>query len=367
MLDRPPAAFRRVDLDVLAAIVRGDVDAVLRSSADGAFDADRFVAFAAAHQLAGFVHARIEGTPARTAFSPGAAARLAGAYVRQWTTNERLAREVRDLAGTFERAGCPFVLLKGLHTALAYHGGIDRRGMADLDVLVRRSDLDRAMRLLAARGFARRSHALFGRHVAAAYTHAFEFVREGVPIDLHWALAAHPSYRIDYDALWARRRRFDAAGTAVDVLDDADALAFQVLGIAKDLELGTVTLKSFVDLHAMVRAVDATSAWEAFFATRARERTARTAAAILDLVLRTLGDAAAFPALDGWLRRHAPPTAPDGLAARVAKHERSARDRLWAAGLYETSAARVWTWWALSLPFRVAAHRTMRTPEPAPR
>lgn len=356
-------ACSRVDLDVLAAIVRGDMDAAFQRSADAGFDADRFVAFAAAHQLAGFVHATIERTPLGAVFPPAASARLAGAHVRQWATNERLAKELRDVARAFDAAGCPFVLLKGLHTALAYHGDMDRRGMADLDVLVRKTDLERAARILAGLGYAQRSRALFGRRVAASFTHAFEFAKGDVPVDLHWALATHPSYRIDEEALWARRRPFDAAGTAVHVLDDEHALAFQVLGITKDLELGTVTLKSFVDLHAMVRAFDGRTVWEPFFDARAREQTARAAAAILGLMLAVLGAAAAFPALAASLRRVTPPAAPSGLIERLAALDRSPRDRLWAMGLYEASTARVWVWWALSLPFRVAAHRTLRTPE----
>lgn len=367
MGERPAVAFHRVDLDALAAIVRGDAETVLRKSADPAFDADRFVDFAGRHRLAGLVHASIDGTPAHRAFPPDVAARLAGAYVRQWATNERLAAEVGTLARAFGAAGCPFILLKGLHTALAYSGGIDRRGMADLDVLVRKADLDRAIELLLAAGYAQRSRALLGRRVAASFTHAFEFAKDDVPVDLHWALATHPSYRIDYDALWARRRPFDAAGTAVHVLDDEHALTLQLLAIAKDLELGTVTLKSFADLYAMVRAFDGPTVWEPFFAARARERTARTAGAILGVMCEALGAARALPGLEARLRRAAPPVPPAGFVARLATRERSPRDRLWAAGLYEASAARVWAWWALSLPFRVAAHRTIRAPEPSPR
>jgi len=188
------------------------------------------------------------------------------------------------------------------------------------------------------------------------FTHACELECNGIPLDLHWALVAHPSYRLDYDEIWARRRSFDADGAEVHVLDDEHALTFQVLAIAKDLELGTVTLKAFADLYAITRAFDAQQAWEAFFAARDREHTARTAAAMLALMLSIFDAAGDFPMLDTCLDRSGCPPAPPALVERVAMRRRSLGDRLWAVGLYETSLLRAGAWWALSLPFRVAAH-----------
>ena len=351
------ARFAPLDLVALAATVRGDLDAVARLARADGFDADRYADFAADHQLAGFVHASIEGTPVQASLSTAARERLAGAFVRQWATNERLAQELRELTQAFDSAGRPFILLKGLHFAIAYCGGTDRRGMSDLDILVRRSDLSRAVSLLGRRGYVRCSRALLGRTVSSLFTHAYELERNCIPLDLHWALVNHPSYRIDYDDVWNRRRRFDADGAQVYVLDDEHALTFQVLAIAKDLELGTVTLKAFADLYAITRAFDSKEAWEPFFAARIRERTARSAAAVLSLMLSVLQAGGRFPKLDACLERAAPRPAPLGLIERLATRNRSVRDRLWALQLYEASALGVAAWWAVSLPFRIAAHR----------
>ena len=352
----PARVVCRIEREALAAIVRGDLDAAARFARDSAFDAARFVAFAAEHQLAGFVHAAMAGTPMQAALPAAARERLSGAFLRQWAINERLAQELREVSRTFESAGCPFILLKGLHLAIAYHGGADRRGMSDLDLLVRKDDLARAVSLLVGRGYERSVGGLLSWRIASTFTHACELQRNGIPLDLHWALVTHPSYRLDYDEIWARRRRFDADGAEVHVLDDEHALTFQVLAVAKDLELGTVTLKAFADLYAITRAFDAEQAWEPFFAARTRERTARTAAAMLALMLSIFDATGDFSALDACLDRSGSPPAPAGLVERVAMRRRSLGDRLWAVGLYETSLLRAGAWWALSLPFRVAAH-----------
>jgi hypothetical protein len=70
----------RIDRQALAAIVRGDLDAAARVARDPSFDGARFVAFAAEHQLAGFVHAAIADTPMQATLPAAARERLTGAF-----------------------------------------------------------------------------------------------------------------------------------------------------------------------------------------------------------------------------------------------------------------------------------------------
>lgn len=356
--------FHPIDLQALGAVARGDLDALGRIAAESAFDADRLAAFAAEHHLAGLVHAVIHGTPVRAALPDGARRRLTAAFVRQWATNERLARELRELAQAFDAAAIPFILLKGLHFALAYGGGLERRGMADLDVLVRRRDVDPALSLLERLGYRRRARFWLGAGLTSMFTHACELDRGGIPLDLHWTLVRHPSYRIDADDVWQRRQGFDAHGARVQVLDDEHALTFQALAAAKDLELGTVTLKTFVDLYAIARCYEEREAWEPFFAARTRERTARATTAMLALAHSLVGRAGELPGLVSCLSHRPPPAVPAGLAERIARRSRSWRDRLWTLRLHEIPLLAAGAWWALSLPFRIAAHRP--APETAP-
>jgi hypothetical protein len=77
---------------------------------------------------------------------------------------------------------------------------------------------------------------------------------------------------------------------------------------------------------------------------------------MLALMLSIFDATGEFRTLHACLDRAGSPAAPPGLAERVAMRRRSLGDRLWAVGLYETSLLRAGAWWALSLPFRVAAH-----------
>lgn len=345
------------ELAALANVVRDELDEFRTLCGTPSFDESRFLALLQRHQLSGFVHASLDGRPARNLLSQHARERLAGAFVHQWAINERLACELRRLTTLLAAEGCPFLLLKGLHLALAYYGSSDRRGFSDLDILVQPGDVERAIALLERDGYRRRSRALFGRPVAARFTHACELSRQDSTVDLHWAFVRHPAYRIDYEAVWSTSREFDALGAPVRVLGDEYALTFQCLAMLKDLELGTLRLKSLVDLYFLTFACEARIAWDPFLARCERERTLRSVTAALSLMSTLLGTRDLFPRLDRCLASIAPIALPEGIATRLAACRRSTTDRLWASRIQDPSRLRAAAWWAVSLPFRIAAHR----------
>lgn len=355
-------AFGTAERQALGALVRTDRAAVAEAFGAPGFAAERFARFALHHQVAGFVHSALEEMGLGAELPPEPARHLSAAFVRQWATNERIAQELRRVSAALDEAACSFLLLKGLHLACVYCGGVDRRGISDIDLLVRPADVPRAEAVLGALGHARSSRALFGPRIAARFVHAFEFKGRDVPIDLHWELASHPSYRIDYDRLWTMARPCTVDGIGVNVLDDEHTLLLALLGIAKDLELGTLRLKAFVDLHMIARALDAAAAWPEFFDARSCDGTGRTARSILVLLRAVFAPGDSLPALEEFLRGSEPVPLPPGLVERLTQGKRSPADRLWATRLYEASPERVWGWWALSLPFRRSAHRSGRGP-----
>lgn len=351
------AAPGSAHLAALAGVVRGEPEVFLAAQRAPSFDERAFIELLRRHQLAGFVHASLDGTPAYDTLSPGARGYLAGAYLRQWATNERLAAELRRLTPLLAANECPFLLLKGLHLALSYYGGGDRRGSSDLDLLVHPADVERTIAGLERDGFRRRSYSLFGRPLAARFTHAFELTRLDTTVDLHWAFVRHPAYRIDYDAVRSLSHALDADGAAVRVLDDGYALTFQCLALLKDLELGTLKLKSFVDLFYVFTACEARLDWDRFVVTCERERTLRPVRAALSLLLEWLELDNRFPRPAISLPVAATSPTPEGLLARLVAHQRSATDRVWAVRMQDPSMLRAVSWWAASLPFRIAAHR----------
>jgi hypothetical protein len=82
--------------------------------------------------------------------------------VRSWLTEQyrcnalsglRMARELVSIVGRLESAGVPAIAIKGPALAVSAYGALSRRRFVDLDLLVARSDRERAREVLIAAGY----------------------------------------------------------------------------------------------------------------------------------------------------------------------------------------------------------------------
>lgn len=116
-----------------------------------------------------------------------------------------LLGELRALLRVFAGSGVPCVPLRGPALAALLYGDATSRPMGDLDLLVRREDLDRVARVLRELGF-REIDRRPG--FARQYSYTLEFFREMPPsllVEPHWTLAYPPfCERLDMDAVWNR-------------------------------------------------------------------------------------------------------------------------------------------------------------------
>jgi hypothetical protein len=126
--------------------------------------------------------------------------------------------EFLALASALEPLGVPLIALKGIHLALTF-GPTLAREMADIDVLVRRADVDTVEAAAGRLGY---------RHDAGALArvphHVPTMKKSGVLLEIHWRLAdeGHPP-TASPDDLWAGARPLPA-GANVFGLAPEDAL-----------------------------------------------------------------------------------------------------------------------------------------------
>lgn len=100
----------------------------------------------------------------------------------------------------FESAGIPYVVMKGGHVRECVYPEPSVRSCSDLDILVERTDRQRAARLLVDAGY--------GAHVEpATISHEATFSRPPVDIDLHWDILRPGRTRIDVTAEFLARRQ----------------------------------------------------------------------------------------------------------------------------------------------------------------
>jgi len=244
---------KHAGLDEPAALL--DALAALDGDPEGVADALR------RHHLIGLVRTRIADADLR--------ARLAPALVEALTSRRPVGRvpastllaAYADLRRALAADGIDLLVLKGFYFAERLYGGIDRRPQHDLDVLVRPRDFRRTLAALHALGFARRRRDL---HSIA--------VRHGdVQVDVHRHLRWAPVFAVDEEAVWRTALEVEVQGTAVRTLSDEYTLVFVLLAAFEDLGQGLAKLKQLLDVHLLLRAVDPTIDWDAFFARRAAE------------------------------------------------------------------------------------------------
>jgi hypothetical protein len=279
----------------------------------------------------------------------------------QRARQQTLADELWSLADTLEAAGVDALLLKGLYFADRYYGGIGNRFSWDLDVMVRQTDAARVDRLLRRSGYFRRSAVILNRTLTARFTHAFDYGNERpkFSVDLHWMLSRHPSFRVDYEALWDGREPYNLMGRQFHVLSHEYEVVSNALSIFRDIQRGSIGLRAFVDLYRVLEQADAGLDWQGFLGRRRDERIAGVTVNVLSLLLDLFACADRFPGAAGMVAnaRDLLVAPPGGAAHRLFEPGASAlSNRLWTARIYECSRVEAAAWWFVSWPFRQAVY-----------
>lgn len=146
-------------------------------------------------------------------------------------------------------ADVPFIVLKGCDFATRLYPSPELRPMADIDVLVRESDFERACALLKARGAVRQRPATAVARSRSHHEAAFSV--GNVTLEPHQRFAQRWRHRIDYDALWRRAEPFRFRDVDALRLSDADAFVYETLSIS--LKYFESPLIRFVDLWLMLQ------------------------------------------------------------------------------------------------------------------
>ncbi|MFI5403247.1 MAG: nucleotidyltransferase family protein [Planctomycetota bacterium] len=340
------------NLAFLAAALKGT---------DAEPDAD-VARFARQHNVAEILDGLLEASPLRARVPAEALAAFRTARLMQAERSARLLAALGRITRGLKEAGIVCIAMKGLGLGARFYGGLDRRATRDLDLLVAEEDLPAAERVLRTLGF-RRASIVPSRRLALRFTHAFDYVGDGLTVDLHWTLARHPSFRFDLPRLRGRRETRPIQGVDVDQLADDDALAFCALAVFRDVQRGALRARALVDLYRIAAACPKLD-WGEFLARRRAEGTYRVTVNVLSLLLHALDARGALPAVAAAATAAGSDVRVDGpVALRLLDPSRFALgNRLFAIRLYDCSPVRSFLWWLLSMPVRVLAYRSWRLP-----
>ena len=343
---------------ILCSLIDSDVETA-RAYLAGC-DADRFVGFCRAHQVAGSVYtlAMALGDTEQW-MSWDMIASLKESYLEQWIRNEKLLKELTRVREKTAAAGVEFVVLKGLHLAQRFYGDLDRREMHDIDILIRKPDFREGARALRACGYDSTSRYEMGERLLFAFAHHAEFRRGDVPLDLHVALRAHPALRLDDEAIWAESGECMLGGSPFRVLSDEWVLLNQLLSIHNDIKQGQTTLRAFVDLSMILRGMSDAFGWDGFLARRREDGTFKIAVNVLATFLTLFPREGRFEQATGIVRDHRaslviPPDRDTYL--RLVDGDSAGRRRAWALRQYDAPLATCLAWWTVCKPICYAVY-----------
>jgi hypothetical protein len=231
----------------------------------GPDDWDRLITLAL-HQDVGPV---LCGRPARRERLPvGLAGRLRDASRAGTARNLLLFAELGTILRATQGAGVPVIPLKGAFLAEAVYGDIALRPMADLDLLVKPTDLPRAIEILRRLGYD--SDQPFDPVAQQAGFQDMPPMRKagGAMVELHWTLVTPLcGARIDdreLEGIWERSVPATIAGAPSRALAPEDLLLHLCMHASVHHRFADVGLKSFVDMAEVVRHYEGALDWAAF-------------------------------------------------------------------------------------------------------
>jgi hypothetical protein len=318
-----------------------------------------FIRFIERHNLKLLVFSLLDGSPVRRWLPQEYLREVKRFSLQHWARQEALVRELMAIANVFAAAGQEFILLKGAYIATRFFGGVDRRPFFDIDLLVSKDALSKAQRLLTSNGYIRKSGILFNEALTTYFTHAFDYAKSNITLDLHWVLSANAAHRLDYNAIWRERQNFVLNNQNFLVLSDEYELVFNLVSIFKDLERGAARLKSFVDLYFILNALESKLDWASFVENRRREKILTISVTVLSLFLDLFDCRERFPSVAqvvGLEQALIKRVSAQDSAALLEASIGSLQNKLWTAGMYECSRLQLFLWWLISLPFRLAVH-----------
>lgn len=209
------------------------------------------------------------------------------------------------LVTTLRQASVEFLVLKGMPLAHRFYGRVDLRATRDLDILVRRSDIDVCLHVLRPLGFKykdRRRNPISRYRIRTE--HAASLIHGETELDLHWRLRNNAVHRIGEASLWEEADDHQWESGDCRVLSPHHELLLLLLSAAHDIERGACRIKHLLDTYVLVRRIHDELDWKQYLHDRAVEITLGECLNVLGLVLILLARPGEFVELRRALDDH---------------------------------------------------------------
>jgi len=305
---KPPSG----GLECWLAHLAGQADRIERPPSSGEWE--EVAGLAELHNLRPLTYRRVVDGPFGSLMPGTIEQRLRPAYVDAAVRNALLLKHTGRLIAALAEEGIETIPLKGLHLSRFVYSEPALRGMADVDLLVRRDRLADAERVFVSRGFGPLPRGDVEERCRRS-SHLAKLIKEGEPVfEVHWHVERPSSpFQIDPDELWSRSVGAELEGVPIRLLALEDLLHHVAIHGAYHHRFQRSALKMLVDLRAIMGAGDSLD-WPAIVERANRWGTARYLYVALRVAREVLAVAAPAGALSGL--RH---TADDDRIAELSR------------------------------------------------
>ncbi len=192
-------------------------------------------------------------------------------YLRTSVVNEGNYEKLSGILQAFRESGIKVLLLKGIHLARFVYRDVGLRPMGDVDILVRKEDLNSAEEIMFRLGYkyagplrsangsgenssdtiTKDTPDLYYELYKVVHHHLRQFVNPaGIQVlEVHWGLMKpHLPFEIDVDGLWERAEKMKMGEHDVFVLSPEDLLLYLSMHIACSDELKKSGLRPYCDI-----------------------------------------------------------------------------------------------------------------------
>jgi hypothetical protein len=226
------------EFELLVRCVRPDGDVELDERLDALLargpDWDRVLELSRRHGVTPLLSRGIDALEAADAAIEMSERVRAGLTERTRATamhNVRFATELHELLDGFEDRGIRALPFKGPALEAVAYGDVGMRAYGDLDVLVPREDVTRAVDALESRGYRWADvprlddAAILGGPFTKPLVAEYELEREQLTVEVRWRIGdADQPFSSDVETLWKRRETASIAASAAPVLAPEDRL-----------------------------------------------------------------------------------------------------------------------------------------------
>lgn len=192
---------------------------------DQDFDWDYFYRLARRHSLVPLVYRQLESS-IKDQVPADVRQRFRKDYQENAARNVVLTDELVSLIEGLANEGIDAIAFKGPVLALSAYGNVTLRRFVDLDLIVRRADIGRAIQALERRGYApAKSLTKDQQRLLLRTQHNLQFTRGRIIVELHWQVSSHLfASTVTAEELWQHLETVEINGQSVKTLATEDLL-----------------------------------------------------------------------------------------------------------------------------------------------